>query len=173
MTKGLTMNFGGVKLQKSEVASTKTKTVKDYYGKAVKLFMVNFKNGVKVAYQQSANNASIFSGKNNTWNSTNTNINFVEGLELKGTNNRDDITVRGGSISGIDVSRDGGGDTVKVTLADSDESGVASDYVSSSILGGGTIWTDKQDETQIRNFGDKNYSRKGSYSNGGVHRNDL
>ena len=173
MTKGLTMNFGGVKLQKSEVASTKTKTVKDYYGKAVKLFMVNFKNGVKVAYKQSANNASIFSGKNNTWNSTNTNINFVEGLELKGTNNRDDITVRGGSISGIDVSRDGGGDTVKVTLADSDNSGVSSDDVSPNILCGGMIWTDKQDETQIRNFGDKNYSRKGSYSNGGVHRNDL
>ena len=172
MTKGLTMNFGGVKLQKSEVASTKTKTVKDYYGKAVKLFMVDFKNGVKIAYKQSTNNASIFSGKNNTWNSTNTNINFVEGLELKGTNNRDDITVRGGSINGIDVSKDGGGDTVKVTLADSDKSGVSSGNVSPNILGGGTIWTDKQDETQIRNYGDKNYSHKGSSLNG-VYRNDL
>ena len=77
-----------------------------------------------------------------------------------------------GSINGIDVSKDGGGDTVKVTLADSDKSGVSSGNVSPNILGGGTIWTDKQDETQIRNYGDKNYSHKGSSLNG-VYRNYL
>ena len=63
-------------------------------------------------------------------------------------------------------------DTVKVTLADSDKSGVSSGNVSPNILGAGTIWTDKQDETQIRNYGDKNYSHKGSSLNG-VYRNYL
>ena len=167
MTKGLTMNFGGVKLKKSEVASTKTKTVKDYYGKAVNLFMVDFKNGVKVAYKQSSNKfgvtPSIYARNDNNVDKSITNANFVEGLELKGSKKMNDITISGGSVAGIDVAN-GGYDVVSVRSADNDNSGVASGTVSTKILSGGTVWTDKIDETHILNSGDKFNA---------PHRNDL
>lgn len=175
MTDGLTMNFGGVDLKKSEVASTKTKIVKDKDGKDAKLFMVDFKNGVKVAYKQSpkvfGTNPSIFSSKNDIGNPTTTTVNFVEGLELKGTaTDMNDITVNGGSVNGIDISDNGGGDTVKVTYADADKSGAESGSVSPKILSRGVILTDKQDQTLIKNTNDKDYSQGGSIF--GTHRVD-
>lgn len=186
MPNNSSINFGGVQLQKAEVARMKTKVAKDHYGKSYKLFMVDFKSGVKVAYKQSPKGSSLFSHKDSeTWDSIKTQSNFVKGLEVVGSKKMDNIIVRGGTVNGIDVVDGAGGDSVTVTRAEADngpESGIGSRF-----LVGGSILTDKNDETRIKNFGSQDYTEKGSYnmkvrdnngtmhirSNNGVHRLDI
>ncbi len=173
------MVFGGVKLDRSEVAKTSTKLVenpKTYKQETV--FCVQFKNGVKAAYRKSDNNAaSIYSSRTYQMvDDTKTTTRFVEGLELKGNSKgQNTINVIGGSIVGVDVADNGGGDDVTVDRAEVSNSR-SSGFIP-KLLSGGNVLTDKNDNTQIKNFGDSDYTRKGTiitkYKEPGVRRIDI
>lgn len=108
--------YGGVKLNKSEVRQKFT--TEDVNGN--KHYVVDFKNGARVAYQGGLNpNASIdacsldepdFDG--NKFNRTA--IFNVMGLEIQGTKGHDTISVNDSSIIGIDVSGDNVEDAVLI-----------------------------------------------------------
>lgn len=149
---------GGVRLQKTEVAKTYTKTFKDENYQNKTAYVVEFKNGIKVAYGQSPTGAFI-NTRNESWGDTETNTFHVMGLELKGTKYSDSIKVNGGSLMGIDVEGDHC-DYVEVKGASAD-TGVARDIVSKNFLTRGCIVTDKCDNTKITNVWDSDWSRNG------------
>lgn len=116
------IKFGGVSLRASEVKSKGVLADE----KGVIRYVVDFKNGTKVAYEKS--NGNIFSAqsqlpkgsymksdnlKRNTEN--NTFIDGVKGLEVVGTKNVDIIEIQNSTIYGVDVSQDKGFDNVHVT----------------------------------------------------------
>ena len=155
------ISFGGVTLKKSEVAGTKTEIVRDRYGKTAKKYIVNFKNGVKVAYTESPKGSTIFSQRTKPTDYAETTANYVNDLEMIGSKQfQNHVNIHGGSVNGIDVA-DNAYDSVTVNRAEASHS-TPSSISSKSILSGGTIWKDKGDDTQIRNWGDGEYTTKGN-----------
>jgi len=169
------MIYGGVRLNKSEVSQTKTKTLQDASGKKEKVYIVNFKNGVKAAYRGAAPNTTFTPSITSNLSKTDyaqTDVYGVMGLELSGSKNKADrIEITNGSIIGVDVSHDGGGDSVKVHGSKADTR--TTSFETGSYMAQGGIYTDKGDDTQIRQANRAEYTEKGTFVNEGIHRVNL
>lgn len=137
-------SFGGVRLKKSEVASTSTRMGESFdatKGK-VKNYIVSFKNGTKIAYTYTSDKrASINSPAKNRQ----TDVMFVKNVELKGSSKGpDEIIVVGGSVRQIDVAGDGGGD--RVYLRGAEFGDAYSSHAINNKACGGNVHTDKGDK---------------------------
>lgn len=172
------ITFGGVKLEKNQVAKTSKRTLSNEYGKSETYYIVEFKNGQKAAYTESKN-GSISASNDPAF--AKTNIYGVMGLELIGTkNNMDEINITNSNIKYVDVSGDGGGDSVKVTNSTVHASMKDYDFVGNALsnLGvHGEIITDKNDNTEIKHAFETEYTREGQMfihdaKRWGVHRFD-
>lgn len=158
------ITYGGVKLEKNSIAKMNTSVTKDYYEREYKFFNVEFKNGIKIAYPQQEHPGSSVMTSQESWGDTKTNIYCVMGLELKGTKQRDDIKVKGGEIQSIDISGDGGGDSVEVERVTGPEV-LGESYKSdlNGIWGNGEIVVDSNDNTTIQNFGSDQATKEGKF----------
>ena len=158
--------FGGVRLKKSEVATYKTSTVAtNQYGGTEKVYVVEFKNGIKATYRGAQNNSTMpayISSKKDVTAWTNTEVWGVMGLELKGTNTKDKMDITEGSIIGIDVSGDNYSDDITINRSKVDKRNPSLEFYSGSK---GRINVDRHDNTEILQFGD---SGKNSYTKDGI-----
>ena len=135
-------NFGGVNVNPAEIKSKKV--VVDDAGN--KRFIIEFKNGVKASYMDTKNNnaslTSVFAGENYVTS------NNVTGLELEGSNKKDIISITGGSIINVDVSKDKTGDYVSVQNS---KAQLARSVLNNAKVGFGDIKVSKQDEVNLQN----------------------
>ena len=152
--------YGGVKLTQKVISRLNTTVVKDYHGRECKIFNVEFKNGIKIAYPQQEHTGSFVETSQATYGDTKTNIYGVMGLELKGSKNRDTINVDTSEIKSIDISGDGY-DEVNVKKVN----GPRVDDMTPSSLNGlynsGEIIVDSVDNTMIKNYGSEMSTRDG------------
>ncbi len=171
------IKFGGVTLDKTEVASMKTKTCENVYGQKEEIFFVDFKSGVKVAYRKS-DNASVFSSQ--SLGSNKSHINNVTGLELIGSDYMDDVTINGGSVSGVDLRDDGHDDIVvkDAKVYKTNIHGLTQEDKLPPI--NGEIAVDKGDNTEIKNLSKTEFSKDGDmFQSGfkgvtwGIHRQEY
>lgn len=161
-----TITFGGVRLNKTEVAKTGVKNVENpLTGDSRKVFVVEFKSGVKAAYSGSEKMQgfpSFLSSKINPSDIAKTEALGILGLEITGnTQKQDEIEVTNGTLIGIDIA-DSGHDSVQVHGAKQSK-----EYPSSSNNQGlppssGEIKADKGDNVSIRQSGEAQYSTEGS-----------
>lgn len=137
--------YGGVKLDKSQVL--RKYTVLDRDGK--ERYVVDFKNGTRVAYTKGANkDARIDSGV--ATDSVNlTGIYNVMGLELQGSQKQDVIGVNNSTVIGIDVSGDDNLDMVDVHNSKGTFGARTISARRDYNFGDGIIELDKHDEARI------------------------
>ena len=107
------ITFGGVQLNKNEVARKTTKELTTFSGTKKEIYyIVEFKNGTKVSYRES--NGGQISSTNDKKSYHETNIYNVMGLELVGSKDMDDITVDNSTVRWIDISEDKYGDCLSI-----------------------------------------------------------
>ena len=96
------IDFGGVQLKANEIKNKEVKTVTRRDGKEEQVYIVNFKNGVNVAYRGAETTPAgfppyILSSNIGGAPFQNTNIYAVMGLELQGSKKYEDaISIVGG-----------------------------------------------------------------------------
>lgn len=157
-----TIMFGGVKLSKSEVAKTQVKNVEDpLTGKSRKVFIVDFKSGVKAAYSGAENFPGIpsyLSSNINEADRAKTEAFGILGLQITGNSlKQDDIEITKGTLIGVDIA-DGGHDDVIVHGAKQSKEYpylLNSKGLDPSL---GNIKADRSDYVSIRQHNEQKYS---------------
>ncbi len=171
------ITFGGVQLRTDDVKNQEVKTITHRDGKEERVYVVNFKNGVNVAYRGAEKTPAGFPAYISSSNIggagfQNTNVYAVLGLELQGSKKyADNISIVGGSLIGVDVSNDDKSDDVRIRQ-------VAVEPQMQGVLGDGSLYegqvrVSEDDKTEIQQVNEYKITENGSpfSKNGlGVHR---
>lgn len=145
--KSKTFTFGGVSLDANEVKSKQVLGMKDGDTR----YIVDFKNGTKVAYKKSDKGTiSAFQIKNEGDVENNLLIDNVNGLEVVGSKNKDDININNSTIIDVTVDNDHKHDHVGIRNS---KGNLARRVLEPSYekVGSGDVRADAQDTVSVKN----------------------